>query len=135
MNKKFSKSFLLFLCLTLAFFVVGCKNNDNNNNNNNNNVNNNNNNSGGSNYGGNTNPQTADKTAAVPTTANMPEPIIAPTPSIIKSQTPRVFSNPPSLAPAKASSGFFLVNILASTFFSIICYPFVLLIDNLKVGN
>ena len=33
MNKKFSKSFLLFLCLTLAFFVVGCKkNNDNKNN-------------------------------------------------------------------------------------------------------
>ena len=28
MNKKFSKSFLLFLCLTLSFFVVGCKKNN-----------------------------------------------------------------------------------------------------------
>ena len=49
--------------------------------------------------------------AAVPTTAKMPEPIIAPTPRIIKSQTPQVFSKPPSLAPANASSGFFLVAI------------------------
>lgn len=47
MFKKFLKTFVLLLCLTLAFFVVGCKKkpvNNNNNNNNNNNTNNNNNN-------------------------------------------------------------------------------------------
>ena len=49
--------------------------------------------------------------AAIPTIAKIPEPIIAPTPSIIKSQTPKVFSKPPFAAPASASSGFLRVTI------------------------
>ena len=58
--------------------------------------------------------------AAIPTTAKIPEPIIAPTPKMIKSQTPKVFSKPPLAAFAIASSRFLRVTILVSKFFSAI---------------
>ena len=50
--------------------------------------------------------------AAIPTTAKIPEPMIAPTPRIIKSQTPSVFSKPPELASASISSGFLILVIV-----------------------
>ena len=61
--------------------------------------------------------------AAMTTTAKIPEPIIAPTPKMIKSQTPKVFSKPPFAAFAIASSRFLRVIILVSNFF-IIQRPF-----------
>ncbi len=50
-------------------------------------------------------------TAAIPNAVNIPEPIITPIPSIIRSKALRVFLSPPCLELSSIVSGFFTLNI------------------------